>query len=66
MAVKATFKLANPDALVASMSISMTLEEWKRVRESLPDTWPHWQLKGAITDLVMEAEKVFYAEHESR
>jgi hypothetical protein len=64
--LKARFRLEDPDAQLATMTLTMPLKEWKELRDKLPSEWPAWQLSGAINDLVMQAQKVFCADHESR
>jgi hypothetical protein len=62
----ATFRLSEPDKMSATMQITMTVKEWKELRALISDEYPGWQLNGAITDLIHQAEKVFFSEHKYR
>lgn len=60
---RATFKIENPDAVQCSLTASMTLAEWKQLRQALIETprsspvqFSFW---GAIDRLVESAEKQF-------
>lgn len=60
--MKVLGKLDNVDSMEATLTITMTLQEWREVAETLPRKWPHWKLGGAITELVTRARTVFSQE----
>lgn len=61
--MRATFRLEDVPAIQATMSITMSLEEWGRLRKLLQDQpWPASRLSSAIVTLLMDAEKKFNAE----
>jgi hypothetical protein len=64
---RATFKLANPDVMDATMTVTMNIGDWKQLRDQLNAThtaFPAWKLRDAIGDLVRRAEQDFEAESE--
>lgn len=63
--MKARFMVESPDEIEATMKITMTIREWTELRDQLANKWPSSRLSSFITDLVMQARKVYYAEHEA-
>jgi hypothetical protein len=51
----------NPDALEATMKLTMTVKEWTELRDQLAEKWPASRLSQAITEVVAMARKVYYA-----
>ena len=63
MSFKCTFKLEEVDKQPASMTITMTMEEWEHLNEHLRDH-PHWvgnELRSAIRDMIRQAREHFVA-----
>jgi len=57
------FKASNPDAISMTLEITMSLKDWKALRQQLEvNEHPSWALAGQIRDLVTHAEKHFYSE----
>ncbi len=57
----ATFKIDKPDTLEATMFMTMTVGEWRKLKKQLDDHgWPASDLGSAIFDLVQKAEKHFH------
>ena len=66
MAIKATFHLEGEQLakLPATMTITMTIEEWRHLNGHLLDH-PHWvgnSLRGAIRQLLTKADEKYVAE----
>lgn len=59
--MKARFMLENPDEIQATMKITMRVKDWKELRDQLAQKWPSSQLSVAITSVVAEASKAYYA-----
>ncbi len=61
--MKASMKLTKPDDVEATISLTMTLEQWKLLRVSVSDD-PHYQpggkLRATIDDLVSQATRAFF------
>jgi hypothetical protein len=64
--MKARFELKEPDKMEATLSVTMTLENWKELKEQLSDKYPAWQFGGFISDMVRQAEETFYGEKETK
>lgn len=64
MAPFAKFCLENPETVRATLSLTMTLSEWKQLQKQLGQAWPSWELSAAITDMISTAQKHFKDEHE--
>lgn len=61
--MKASMKLTKPDEVEATISLTMTLEQWKLLRVSVSADQsyePGGKLRQAIDDLVRQATKAFY------
>lgn len=64
MSVRGACQLTHPDAVECSLTLTMTLAEWKRVRADLSVQYPSWAVAALITGLIEDAEKQFYREKE--
>ena len=60
--MKAKFKITNPDVAECTMTITMTLDSWRRLKEQLDSKSPSWELQKVITQLINKAEEKFEAE----
>lgn len=58
--MKADFSIENPDAVPMTMTITMTLAEWKELRKLLIKDWSHSVLSHVIADLTRKAEAKFH------
>ncbi len=50
--MKARMTVINPDKIEATLSITMTIKDWKELRETMSNKYPAWHLRSAITDLI--------------
>lgn len=57
--MRSSFKLDNVNDINATLSITLSLREWKQMRAQLGDAWPSWHLGRHISDLIAAAEKHF-------
>ncbi len=53
-------KVLEPDTIKMELTMSMSLKDWKALREQLVREWPSSSLSLEITDMVSQAEKWFY------
>lgn len=60
--MRSTFSIQDPDKIVATMTLTMPLKEWKQLKEQLSRDWPSYDFSRQISDLVGLAEKQFYAQ----
>ena len=62
--MKITGKLQNQEDMELTLSITMTIKEWKELQKDLPTKYPHWKIGSAITDGVLKANTTIYEEIE--
>jgi hypothetical protein len=55
-----TFHANKPDEIELTLTLTMTLDQWKRLKEQIPHEWPSSDIKSKIYDLVRQAERHFY------
>jgi len=60
--MRVKFMIENPDSIEATIKITMTVKEWTELRDQLENNWPTSGLSRTITDVMIQARKVFYAE----
>lgn len=60
--MKARFMIEAPDEIEATMKITMSVKEWTNLRDQLDSKWPSSRLGIAITQVLAEARKVYYAQ----
>ena len=49
---KSQIALENTDEIEATLSITMSIGDWKRLRADLPTKFPAWKLSETIGDLI--------------
>ena len=59
--MKARFMIENPQEVECTMKITMSVKEWENLRDQLENKWPSSRLSSAITQVLSEARKVYYA-----
>ena len=47
-------RILNQDDVEVSMTITMTMKEWRDLQKDLPERWPHWKIGSAITDAILK------------
>lgn len=55
--MQASIRLTVPESAQATMTVTMTIKEWKEFRAQLVESWPSWKIASAISDVINEAEK---------
>lgn len=63
--MKARFMVEDPEAIECTMKLTMTMKEWENLRDQLENKWPSSRLQRAITHVLTEARKVYYAPDQS-
>lgn len=58
-------KCEKPGEIVYTMTITMTADEWSKLRDQLDESklcqsFPSWQLRHDITDLLAQTRKVYW------
>jgi hypothetical protein len=52
-------QVVNPDSVNLSLTITMSLGEWKQLRDQLARTYPSWRLAETIGETVTHVEQHF-------
>ena len=63
--MKSRFMVEKPDDIEMTMKITMSIKDWTDLRDQLEQKYPSWRLSGMITNLLSQARKVFYEEHQN-
>jgi hypothetical protein len=64
--MRARFLIESPNEIEATMKITMTVKEWTELRDQLQQKWPSSQFCMAITSVITQARKTYYApEHDA-
>lgn len=63
--MKLMMEVTKPDSVDVTMTITMSLEAWKRLKGQLDESkmsqgYPMWDLRDQIRSLVGKVEKEFY------
>ena len=59
--MRARFMIENPQEIECTMKLTMNVKEWEDLRDQLNTTWPSSRLSQAITEILSEVRKVYYA-----
>jgi hypothetical protein len=67
--VRAEFALKNPDALEATLTLTMTMGEWRRLLSQIVEAgvdvrYPAWKVLDAMRAVISAGDQHFAAEHE--
>lgn len=63
--IKATFHLENVEEVRATMTVTMTVKQWRLIASKLSmDVYEEWPLRSAIMDLVSQADKTIFGASE--
>jgi len=54
------FKAEKPDAIEFTLTVTMTLGEWKKVKEALGKTSHGGDIYDSIEEMITKAERTFY------
>lgn len=57
--MKSEFKIQRPDEVPMTLTMTMTLGEWKKLQEQLSTTYPSWKLSTNIGEMVRLATTTF-------
>jgi len=61
--MKATYRLASPDEAEASLTVTLTVRDWRRLLKQLESgNYPSWVLKDTIRELINKADASFSEE----
>jgi hypothetical protein len=60
--MKTILEVTNPDSIEFTLSITMSLEDWKILKKQLPEIFPAFDLSCKITNMIIQANKNFYPE----
>jgi hypothetical protein len=63
--IRGVFSLTKPNIAEATLTVTMTVGEWKQVREQISDKWPGWTFAALIGNLIRHAEQSFQEQVES-
>jgi len=56
----------NADDVEFKVTITMTLKEWKQLKNALPEKYPFYQLSCTISDFASNAESTFFPETKNK
>lgn len=63
--MKARLMVENPGKIEMTAKITMSIEQWEELREQLEDKWPAARLSQVITEMLLDAKRVFYASEQN-
>lgn len=60
--MKAQFQLIDPEAMEASITLTMTLKQWREVMRQQPHQWPACRVAELIAGVIGQANQTFTSE----
>ena len=63
--MKIEYRAADPDTIELSMTITMSLADWSRLKEQLMQGYPLFRLSDPIRNMMIEAHEHFILKSES-
>lgn len=62
--MKTSLRIKDPGEMMATIEITMTVNQWRVLNKQLSRDWPSWKFGAVISDVVRQAEATFYARAE--
>ena len=62
--MKMRYKLENPDAMLATLTLTMSVSEWEQLDKELSHAWPASKLSEVIGRVLRSARKDIYCQEE--
>lgn len=59
-----TMRPSKPDDIEFELTLNMRLKDWLDLQEQLVNKYPSWELNSKITDMILQAKKVFYPQED--
>lgn len=59
--MRAKFQIENPDDVLATITITLPIRDWRALNKQLKSEWPSWKFGEVVGQAIRQAEKVFYA-----
>lgn len=64
--MRTRLKCENPEGIDFTMTITMSAKDWELLRDqldksSIGSSYPSWQMKSAINDVLAQARKIYWA-----
>lgn len=63
--MKIEYRATDPNTIELSMTITMSLADWSRLKEQLTASYPSWKLSDSIRNIMIEAHEHFILKSES-
>ena len=58
------FRVTDPNKVLITAEITMTLEEWTKLKDQLRTDYPSWLLGSEISHIIKYVHEHFYERHE--
>lgn len=58
----ASFQICDPNNVWMTLTVTMTMSDWKKLLSQLPPDYPAWKLGDTIRDLVQRADRILTEE----
>jgi len=58
-----TFRIDDYKRMSATMTITLTMEDWIDLQKAIKQDYPGWKFSSAIQDVIFAASKHFEKEH---
>ena len=64
--MKARIQLVEPNKMLATVTITMSVSEWRELNEQLTAKWPSWAFSKLLGDVIAKATASFDADTETQ
>lgn len=59
--IKARMMVEEPEKMEMTLKLTMNMKEWDDLRNQLNTAYPSWKLSMAITEMLVNARKIYFA-----
>lgn len=63
--MRSQLKIENPDRIEFTLTMTMSLSEWKELQGQLDGNYPSWKLSHQISSMVSQATGTFYPDEKA-
>lgn len=66
MSIKGLARIANPEEVEVTLSLTMKVSDWRKIHEVLAQNseWPYWKVRGMVSDVITLALSKYAGETE--
>lgn len=63
--IRASYQLNAVDDAQATLTVTMSIKQWRELSAKLPESWPHWEFGAKVNAMIRHAQQQFTERQDS-